>query len=289
MSKRDRWSKLLEIVKEDDELITRDSHRGTENKLHYWNRYIEITTTAMAGKPQWRGGLTYVDLFAGPGVGVIQNDNLRIPGSPILAANAPKPFSNIILCEKDKVTADACQKRILKFVEPDQFEMIHGDCNNKIAEIAALIPREALTLAFIDPPGLDIHFETVAKLSHCGRVDLLILFADAMDVVRNYVSTYMNQSDSKLDRFLGSDCDWRKKWGALGNVEGSEIRKFFTTLYEKQLAAKLGYIKFGEKTIRFQRRPLYKLIYASKHKRGLDFWDKISRKDAQGQRDLPFG
>ena len=60
-----------------------------------------------------------------------------------------------------------------------------GDCNERIHDATALIPDRALTLAFVDPTGLDARFETIATLSSRGRVDLLILFADAYDVVRN--------------------------------------------------------------------------------------------------------
>jgi hypothetical protein len=31
---------------------------------------------------------------------------------------------------------------------------------------------------------------------------------------------------------------------------------------------------------------LYTLVYASKHERGLDFWDKIAHKEPSGQRTL---
>lgn len=32
--------------------------------------------------------------------------------------------------------------------------------------------------------------------------------------------------------------------------------------------------------------PLYQIIFASKHERGLEFWNKVTKKDRGGQRDL---
>lgn len=66
--KQDAWRDLVESVAADDELPTREAGDWTADKLWFWHRYIEITTTAMVGKPAWKGGVLYADLFAGPGV-----------------------------------------------------------------------------------------------------------------------------------------------------------------------------------------------------------------------------
>ena len=108
---RNRWPELCESVKQDDGLPTRMVGHWSENKLFFWSRYIEITTSAMVGHSKWQTGLIYVDLFAGPGVCTIRESKKRIPGSPLIAANAPKPFKKIILCEKDSTLVDACEKR----------------------------------------------------------------------------------------------------------------------------------------------------------------------------------
>jgi three-Cys-motif partner protein len=163
--------------------------------------------------------------------------------------------------------------------------VILGDCNDKVSEIADGIPRGALTLAFIDPTGLHAYFETVATLSERGRVDLLLLFADAYDIVRN-VELYKENPQSNLDRVLGPHSNWRSKWDALDTWESGKVRRMFAGIYKEQLRRHLGYKVFGEYTIRRAKGALYRLIYASKHERGLEFWDKITRKDKGGQRHL---
>ncbi len=283
---KDRWPELCEQVSEDDGLPTRTVGHWSEEKLFFWNRYIDITTRAMVGNPHWKAGLVYVDLFAGPGICTLKDSGRRIPGSPLIAANAPKPFEKIIVCEKDPACAEACRIRLEKTSARNRVCVLEGDCNQRVGEIARMIPDRALTLVFSDPTGLHGHFETIRTLSRCGRVDLLILFADTYDIVRN-VDLYEQQGiASHLDRVLGPDSHWRDKWSQLVNRSPENIRRLFADIYQKELSQKLGYKEFGEKTIKCAGKPLYRLIYASKHERGLDFWNKITKKDPSGQKRL---
>ena len=94
---KDRWPELCRLVEQDDDLPVRDNVGAwTENKLCFWNRYVDITTRAMVGHPKWPEGLVYVDLFGGPGVCVLSGSRRRIPGSPLIAAHSPKPFQKIL-------------------------------------------------------------------------------------------------------------------------------------------------------------------------------------------------
>jgi hypothetical protein len=114
---------------------------------------------------------------------------------------------------------------------------------------------------------------------------LLVLFADAYDVVRN-VDRYEAEMGSKLDQMLGPKSNWREAWAKLDNRTGANVRELFSDLYERQLREQLGYLAFGRHTIRSQRGPLYKLIYASKSERGADFWEKATTRDKGGQSNL---
>jgi three-Cys-motif partner protein len=285
MPTRDRWPTLLDLVKTDDNLIVRECGQWTVDKLWFWSRYISITTTAMVGKPKWPGGLVYVDLFAGPGVCRVHDTKERIPGSPLIAANAPKPFKKIICVELGEKEADACKQRLSRSPANKSFMVIRGDCNEVIEEVVAAIPKRALTLAFIDPEGLDVHWNTLATLAENRRVDFLLLFADAGDLVRN-IRLYESIPDSKLDKMLGPDSGWREEWRSLDNRTGTNIRALFPAIYRRQIERLLKYQGFREKVIDGPHGPLYRLVYASKHERGLEFWDKITQSDRGGQRSL---
>lgn len=286
---KDRWHELCRLVEVDDGLPVRDEVGSwTEDKLFFWNRYIDITTRAMVDSPKWPEGLVYVDLFAGPGVCSIRNTGRRFPGSALIAAHAPKPFRRILVCERDPVLAEACRNRLDSADVSDRCQVFVGDCNEQIDKIVAAIPYGALTLAFIDPTGLHAEFETIRKLSECGRVDLLMLFADGYDIVRN-VELYEKQGEnSNLDRFLGPDSDWRTRWRTMANRRADNVRDLFAEIYKRQLRRHLHYREFGEETMKARDRPIYRLIYASKHERGLEFWRKITKKEKSGQKRFPF-
>ncbi len=281
---RSGWDDLLFSVKVDDGLPTRGSGQWAKQKLWHWNRYIEITTSAMVGNPNWNG-IVYIDLFAGPGVCQIEKTGERVPGSPWIAARAPEKFSKILLCELDESCAFACDQRLSKILDREIFKVFRGDCNEQVCEIVKCIPNGALTLAFLDPTGLHLDFSTVEKLTQCGAVDLLILFPDAVDILRNE-KLYFDQPESNLDRVLGPGSEWRQKRKELSSSEAAALRKMYVSIYQEQLRRLLGYHYSDVITIYGQSGPLYKLVYASKHKRGLDFWLKSCKKELSGQRGL---
>jgi three-Cys-motif partner protein len=278
-----RWPELCELVERDDGLPVRDCGPWTEDKLHFWHRYIEITTTAMVGHSGWRAGLVYVDLLAGPGVCRVESSGTRIPGSPLIAAYAAKRFTRIIVCEMDPVAAAACEARLASSPASESCHVVVGDCNEQITRIKAMIPPRVLTLAFVDPTGLHAGFQTLATLAHDGRVDFLVLFADGMDIVRN-VELYRQQTESNLDFVLGAGSDWRRRWDALEQRTSGRVRDLFAGIFKEQFRRHLSYEAFSEYTICAAHGALYRLIYASKSERGLEFWHKATAKEAGGQK-----
>jgi three-Cys-motif partner protein len=273
------------MVAEDDGLPTwKNAGKWTEDKLYFWYRYLDITTVAMKEKPAWSGGLAYVDLFAGTGVCTLKRSGRRIPGSVLIAANMINPFSAIIACEKNELHADACRKRLDRTTVGDQCHVLVGDCNELVGRVIRMIPRSALTLAFIDPPGLDVHFSTIETLARNARVDFVVLFADGMDVSRNAEHVYREDPNSELDAFLGPDSRWREKLDELSNPTGLARRRCFADIYTSQLRRLLGYDHCESQAIYDGGQPLYKLIYFSRHKLGLKFWRQAVKKQSSGQR-----
>ncbi len=284
--KTDKWDELCKLVGRKDGLPVRESGAWAIEKLHYWNRYIEIVTMAMVGNPAWRAGVCYVDLFSGPGVCEIRGTEERIPGSPLLAAYASKPFTKILLCEKEEKLFDACGQRLSLSPASDCCELFLGDCNVEINNIVRSLPGRALTVAFLDPTGLHLHFETVKKLSADRPVDLLILFPDAVDILRNADHLYFDQPESKLDQVLGPNSDWRKLKADSNTTDGSSMRRLYSDIYKSQLSKLAGYSHFRDEVISGPSGPLYRLVYATKHERGVDFWDKSVAKDSGGQKRM---
>ena len=290
-SAQERWHDLCELVAAPDGLPTwEEAGHWTEDKLYFWKRYIDITTMAMSGqqgRQSFPGGLVYVDLFAGSGVCTQRGaTKKRFPGSALIAAYADPPFRKIIACEENPEYADACKTRLLRSPAAERSVVLNGDCNALIGDVVAMIRERALTLAFVDPKGLDIQFTTIQTLCTRARADIVILLPDAYDILRNELQLYRENPESKLDQFLGPDSDWRSKLDDLENPTGANKRQRFADIYKSQLERLLGYTAFGEKVIRRAGRPLYRLVYASRHKLGLKFWNQALKEDAQGQPNL---
>jgi len=206
----------------------------------------------------------------------------------LIAANAPKPFNAVLAAEREPDLADALAERLRRTPAGPVAKVFAGDCNNSIDRIIEHIPKRALTLGFIDPESMSVDFATVRKLSECGQVDLLILFADRMDLVRN-VDRYVAEQPSTLDRMMGQHSRWRELWAQQINRSADNICQLFVKEYKSQLGNQLGYRVFGEKTMNNANGPIYRLIFASKNAKGLEFWDKVTQRDRGGQLGFGFG
>lgn len=262
----------------DDKLIIPDVGWWSADKHHFLARYTDAFTTAMKDKP-WNG-LHYIDLFAGAGVERVRSKGLSW-GSPLIASHARFPFKKLHLCEMDKEKAAALQTRVKKFRPNANDQFLVGDANERIGEVVADIPRKALCLAFLDPYGLHLDYETVRALSRM-RSDLIIFFPVELDVIRNCEAYYWDNPKSRLDAVLGPDSEWRRVI-----LESAPERRpqALVELYIKQIG-KLGYVHFEREPIPSSSAPLYRLIFCSKSTVGLTIWRGVSRTKPGGQRTM---
>jgi len=263
---------------EDDGLFREEAGSWSADKHHFLRRYIHAFTTAMKDK-NWNG-LHYIDLFAGPGIVQIKDGPLDW-GSPLIAAQSPTKFDCLHLCDKGKREFEASTHRLARFPQPTSPQCVHGDANEVVDTIVAQIPKGALSLAFLDPHGLHLHYETVRQLS-VHRTDLIVFFPDHLDVLRNWEDVYQQQPNSNLDLVLGTDC-WRERMHSSPITRWAELVQ---RIYEEQLR-KLGYAYFEDERItRPNGRFLYKLIFCSAHERGAQIWRGVARQKRDGQYDL---
>jgi len=187
---------------ENDGLITPVVGHQSTDKHYFLERYIDIFTTSMKGK--W--SLHFIDLFAGAGIERVKDSGTLRWGSPMLAAHATKPFDKLHLCELDTEKYEALKSRIGRY-RPDS-QILNGDANQLAKQIAAEIPPRSLSLAFLDPYGLQLDFSTIELLAGL-RADLIIFFPDRLDILRNWKQYYYDNPSSNLDRYLGLGSNWR--------------------------------------------------------------------------------
>ncbi len=250
------------------------------DKHYFLWRYLNAFTTAM-GKKKWEG-LHYIDLFAGAGIEQLESSNQLEWGSPLLAAQVKRPFDRLHLCEKVKKKCGALRERLKQFPQPTAPQIVAGDANKKMTEIVGAVPSGALSVAFLDPYGLQLHFSTLQILA-TRKTDLIIFFPDHLDALRNW-GLYKKNRDSNLDRFLGKGVDWRT---AFEQVPADKLPEVFRKLYLAKLGS-IGYEHFEFERIRAYGNPLYLLIFCAKHEAGLEIWKGVSMKKPDDQRTFPF-
>jgi three-Cys-motif partner protein len=227
-----------------------------------------IFTSSM--KSKWKG-LTYVDLFAGPGICVVQDTGEELRGSPLLALDTTKPFDAVICVEQDSEARDALERRIQRHARRATTEVLPGDCNAIIGQVIDRMPRSFLSLVFIDPEGVSgLEADTMRALAHQRLfVDLIVLFPQHMSINRNRWQWVGAVEDTPLDRLLGPE--WRT------NITPEAVQFM-------ELLRALGFTFVESAGCAFRNRrgaQLYYLVFASKSITAVNFWTKISRDEAQ--------
>ncbi len=174
---KEKLAKLMEAVESllDKNIETYDKRGWTALKLMFLMSYLETIYV-----PIIRGYISpfkesyYIDLFAGSGINDI--DGTKIAGSPLISAIFAKPpFDKMILVEKDpkrrnslKICMDEVASDNSWIVESEGREQ--PDCNkliDKIMEYEGLKnyqERKSHYLAFIDPEGMGLNWDTLEKL-----------------------------------------------------------------------------------------------------------------------------
>lgn len=270
-----------------DGLILREAGEWAREKLDYLERYIDIFETSMKGK--WKVRF-YIDLCAGPGKNLLKKSGDILLGSPLLALTTRFPFTNYRFFEMDDKNADSLSQRCTDPSISLEIKILKGDANYKITEIIPEIPANSLNLAFIDPEGADIAWTTMTKLGRVPRMDLIIYYPE-LALQRNMDAWYTSQGETKMDLFFGSR-EWRKiyeRWKHKPKLSGihSDLIQFY-----KSNLVKLGYkfIKDGSLISPVMNNTkgghLYRLIFASKHDLGANFWNQITKRNVHGQKRL---
>jgi three-Cys-motif partner protein len=259
---RDRIGGICERVKAEGGLPVRCAHSRSRAKVDLWLYYLQIFSTAMRKKFLHR---VYIDLFAGPGYCMDRDRGEIFEGSSLAAYKLKVPFTSYILVDIDKRATDSLAKAI-QLASPERSRsayVLNMDANTDIGRILSFVPvvESCISVAFLDPSGLDIHFDTIRRLSEYKRMDILIHFS-VFDLNRN-LERY-RVSKSKADRFFGTP-DWR-------NHEYDRVE-----FYRKQLES-LGFIEL-ENAIEPHaaittdtNATIYYPLFASKHPLALKFW-----------------
>jgi three-Cys-motif partner protein len=263
-----------------DALPARESGVWVLEKKVYVEKYLGIFTKGVA--QNWGGKLAYVDLFSGPGESIIRDTGEEVDGSPLLALQCD--FGSYVFVDVPDVLA-TLRLRLRNRPKLARISFIEGGCNVVMDEILRLLPANHLTLAFIDPTGLQIRFDTIRRLVHDRKVDLLLTIQFGMGIQMNLPQYIRTQGDA-LTGFLGNN-EWRKDVEQAGTV--FQAGRCRLDRYMAQLTG-LGYLDTKDREmVRNDHNLLpYFVIMASRHPLDEKFWREVTRITPSGQRNLNF-
>lgn len=285
------------LLPEDDGLPIRVFGPWTSEKLDYLRRYITMFETSMRGKP-WRQR-NYIDLYAGSGKYRATETGDVYLGSALVALTTEHPFTNYYFSDSSPDNIDVLKTRTQQLPYPIEYRV--GNANQLAQQVVSEIQEidnqklpgkwSSLNLAFLDPDGLELEWNTVQRLASLYTMDLIIYYSQyGLNI--NFKNCYQAKDETDIDRFFGSD-EWRKiyeRWKAKASISG--IHRDLIDLYKSKLSA-LGYADIHDQEAgcepimrNTKQAPLYRLIFASKHKRGHDFWNKVTERDLYGNKRL---
>lgn len=274
----------------DDGFVTRASGEWAKDKLWYLSRYFSIFNGGMKDKWERRVG---IDLMAGPGrCHVDGKSSDQFDGSTLLAFDADPGFTAILAVEADGDNAHALEQRLKARNNIGRARVRCSDCNAPavIAEARDLL-NDGLGVLFVDTLGLsDPAFSTVAQIVDGRRVDIVVTLM-VHEFRRNLSAAMAGRAEhsSRFDRFFGTP-EWRSRVADFeaGRYPAIDEVDALTDFYLEQLQS-LGYghtVALHRVMKNSKNAALYRLVYASRDPRGLDFWRKITQRPHSAQGEL---
>ena len=117
----------------------------------------------------------------------------------------------------------------------------------------------------------------------------LIIYYPEMGINREFAKEIENTENTKIDQFFGGR-EWRNIYKSYINKEELFLHRKLIDFYKGKLQ-NIGYIEAKSISdiesepviVNSLEAPLYRLIFASKHNLGQEFWNKITAKDPRGQ------
>ena len=262
-----------------------------KEKIYYLTQYFGIFSQGMKNKFD---ELRYVEICSGPGR-CCTRDGKEIDGTPLTVVNHAnfQYINKAFFFDYSKEVVDVLNERFRLDGKSDHAEAFVGDYNdsNSIVSRIGGASRKTLTLCLVDPTDCSVPFTTIKDvfLASGGHCDFIISFFDLVDFNRNSVQAVLEPDASvlygKYAKFLGGS-DFFSRSDVVIAAKANN-RKLLRKLFLEAYVGNLRKIGLGA-TDWVGIGGLYKLLYASSHPRGLDFWKKCSRYEPYGQGTFDF-
>lgn len=268
-----------------------------KEKLQALARYLDFYTTVLKNQSWCR--TIYFDGFAGGGRSAIRRDQKSneplalfdsdrsieaeerelIDGSPRIALGIQNQFNRYVFVDPDPVrTAE-----LRELQEEHGEKVVVLDCT-ATEGVDWLLEQNIKKsshrgVAFLDPFGAKLDWESVENLAKTGLFEVIINFALDMGIVRVLTnSAEMPEAwISRLDRYFGGH-EWfdhvyhrpDELFGAGELQKRADYRERLLQMYRCKLKEAFGHVSSPRLIRNTRGAPLYYLLWAGPHKKGLD-------------------
>jgi three-Cys-motif partner protein len=238
-----------------------DPHTRAKHEIlrHYLQAWFPIIAKSRSSR------VVYYDGFAGPG-----RYRGGEPGSPIIAIDVAKDHRGalpreivFIFVEEDSGRADHLRGELERLEVPDSFRWHVENQDFRIAlqntldDLEQERRRIAPTFAFVDPFGISIPFQLIARLLKNPSCEVMITFmADALHRFPGVIPDRINDLVGTADAAV-----------RLTSVPPRDRIVLARRLYEENLRRVARYVRFFTMRNR-KNREIYDLFFASNHPKG---------------------
>ena len=279
----------IKINSVSDNLPVRCVGKWATQKIFHLVQYFGIFANGM--KDKWN--LNYIEVCSGPGRCIARENGIEFDGTALAIIKHPafKHLNKALFFDFNKSVVNALNQRI-RNQSFTTAKAIIGDYYNPdeiCQEIISEVDTDSLNMIFIDPTDCSVPFNLIRKIKRVlPNADLIINLASGTDYNRNIRNVLLDQKKysktiNKYSRFLDST-DFFKDKNNLNHAKENntnELRNSFRKYYTNSLM-KIGYEYFDFKRIEHY----YDILFASKHKTGITFWEKANKINFDGQRQL---
>ena len=275
------------------------------DKLDALGKYLNYYTTALKKQRQWK--LVFVDAFAGGGKAMVKMANAPaagpllleegqvdaeqfdfIRGSPRVALDVGNPFDHYVFIDPDKARIRELNELKSDYEGRRLIEVREGTAYDEIAAVLAkgISRRTHRGIAFLDPFGANLSWDTIEALASTGAFEVLINFGLNMTIQRMLPNNAQFQPGwrDRLDAYFGTPHWYDEVYEETNGLFGSVLAKRadyhirLLQMYRLRLKRAFGHVSSPRLISNTRGIPLYYLIWAGPHPLGLKGADYILKK-----------
>lgn len=264
-----------------------------KEKLNALQRYLDYYTKVLKNQ-RWR--TIYVDAFAGGGRSVVRTaqasqqgslldadrdaDQVElINGSPRVALNLANPFTRYVFIEPDAARIEELNALREEYAGSRRIVIRQEMADAGISWLLSqnVSRRTHRGIAFLDPFGAGLDWTIIQRLADTGLFEVVINFALNMAIQRMLPNSGVFQSGwrERLDSYFGTDEWFNEVYERRGGLFGENTQKReeylprLLNLYRRRLRTAFGHVSQPRVVKNTRGVPLYHLLWAGPHQKGL--------------------